>query len=83
MVRKQIYIALQQQKTLKKLARTTGKTEAEIIRAALDQHIRTLEFDQERKEAWRGIQATIAERMKLRPEATARTWTRESLYDDI
>ena len=34
MIRKQVYIKPEQQKTLKKLARQTGKTEAEIIRNA-------------------------------------------------
>ncbi|MCS7059359.1 MAG: ribbon-helix-helix domain-containing protein [Meiothermus sp.] len=36
MIRKQIYIAPEQEAKLKRLARATGRTEAEIIRQALD-----------------------------------------------
>ncbi|GIW26182.1 ribbon-helix-helix domain-containing protein [Meiothermus sp.] len=36
MIRKQIYIAPEQEAKLKRLAKTTGRTEAEIIREALD-----------------------------------------------
>lgn len=36
MIRKQIYIAPEQEAKLKRLARATGRSEAEIIREALD-----------------------------------------------
>ncbi len=36
MIRKQIYLAPEQEAKLKRLARATGRTEAEIIREALD-----------------------------------------------
>jgi len=42
MIRKQIYIAPQHQSTLKTLVRATGKTEAQIIRDALEEHARLL-----------------------------------------
>jgi len=83
MVRKQIYIAPRQQQILRRLARKTGKTEAEIIRIALDEHAKHMEREEEREQAWNGIKATIEERAKLGTVATGRTWTRESLYDDI
>ena len=36
MVRKQVYLAPEQEAKLKRLARATGRSEAEIIREALD-----------------------------------------------
>ena len=53
MVRKQIYIEAHQQRTLRKVARQTGKTEAEIIRGALDEHVRLLKAKEDRMAAWR------------------------------
>ena len=55
MVRKQIYIAPRQQKTLNKLVRETGKTEAQIIREALDEHTELLKERAARLAAWREI----------------------------
>lgn len=79
MVRKQIYIAPQQDKMLKRLARQTRKTEAEIIRVALEEYAQQAA---KRREAWRQIEATIEQRMKLPPVAPSqRTWKREDLYD--
>jgi len=81
MVRKQIYIASQHEKTLKRLARMTGKTEAQIIRDALEEHARLLEEKEDRMAAWRAIEATIEERSKLLVRGAGRTWKREDLYD--
>ena len=36
MVRKQVYLEERQERKLKRLARATGRTEAEILRAAID-----------------------------------------------
>ena len=81
MVRKQIYIAPEQDKMLKKLARQGKKTEAQVIREALEEYTRMLNERALRMEAWRAIEAT-AERMKKQPATTAgRNWTREDLYD--
>jgi hypothetical protein len=80
MVRKQIYIDPEQNKMLKRLARETHKTEAEIIRTALDEHARLLRDKQSRMKAWRAIEAT-ANRMKDLPAKITRSWTREDLYD--
>lgn len=78
MIRKQIYIAPQQNKMLKRLARQTHKTEAEIIRDAIEDY--ALQAAR-RKEAWRQIEATIEQRMKLPAVEAARSWKREDLYD--
>jgi hypothetical protein len=80
MVRKQIYIAPQQDKMLKRLARQTHKTEAQVIRDAIEEHARFLKDKKSRMKAWRAIEAT-ADRMKQLAPTTARSWTREDLYD--
>ncbi len=81
MVRKQIYIGTQQQKALKKMASQTGKTEAEIVRNALDEHVRFLKAKEDRMAAWRAIETTIDRRTKQPQIGTGRTWKREDLYD--
>ena len=81
MIRKQIYIAPQQDKMLKRLARQTHKTEAEIIRTAIEEHARLLADKERRMQAWRAIEATIEQRMKLPATQAARSWKREDLYD--
>ena len=53
MIRKQLYIAPQQDKMLKRLARQTRKTEAEIIRDAIEEHARSLKDKQGRVQASR------------------------------
>jgi len=81
MIRKQIYIASQQQKILHKLVRATGKTEAQIIRDALDEHARNLSEREARIGAWREIEGTIEKRSRLPKPKAAAPWKREELYD--
>jgi hypothetical protein len=78
MIRKQVYIAPQQDKMLKRLARQTHKTEAEITRTAIEDYAQQAS---RRREAWRQIEATIEQRMKLPAVGAARSWKREDLYD--
>lgn len=78
MVRKQIYLAPKQDKMLKKLARQTHRTEAEIVRSALEEYAQQ---SAKRREAWRQIEATIEQRMKLPRGKAGRSWKREDLYD--
>ncbi len=49
MIRKQIYITPQQDEALKRLAEATGRSQADIIRAALDQWFEVAQ--QQRREA--------------------------------
>jgi hypothetical protein len=81
MIRKQIYIESHQERTLKRVARQTGKTEAEIIRDALDEHVRLLKAQQDRMTAWREIEATVDLRTKPLQVSAGRTWKRDELYD--
>ena len=52
MVRKQVYLERRQDKDLKRLAKQTGKTEAEIIRQALDRHSQELGREKGRLKVW-------------------------------
>jgi len=66
---------------LKRYARQTGVTEAEIIRRALDAEVQRLESSKEREGAWREESAFINEWMSKGPVAGRRRWRREDLYD--
>ena len=82
MVRKQIYIEPRQDRLLKQWADETGKSEAEILRQALD---RWLESEQQRREAqaaWEEERRFIESRIAEGPVPGGRTWTREELYEE-
>ena len=80
MVRKQVYLRRDQDRTLKKLARLEQRTEAEIIRAAIDR----LGQDRERTNAWERHKETIdawVEEAAIEGRKIARGWRREDAYD--
>lgn len=77
MVRKQVYLRPDQDRKLKKLAKKEGRTEAEMIREAVDQ----LAKAKEREAAWEAEWKMIMERLKLAPVPGGRNWKREDLYD--
>ena len=79
MVRKQIYIEAHQQ-TLKRLARQTGKTEAEIIRDALDEHVRLLKAKENRMAAWREIEAIARRSRATSLQVTLSVPGRETIF---
>ncbi len=82
MVRKQLYIERRQERALKRLAKATGRTEAEIIREALDSHTAELQRRQERLKVWEEQKEFIRRWMAKGPvPKTERTWKREDLYD--
>ena len=80
-VRKQIYIQARQERLLKRLARRTGLKEAEIVRRALDEHLRVVQSAEARRIAWERVDTAIASLMAAGPAAGGRTWRREELYD--
>ena len=80
MVRKQVYIIPAQERRLKRLARETGRSEADLIRAALDQQISALAGAPDLR-AWEREKRFLQNRMKLRRIPGGRTWTREDLHD--
>ncbi len=82
MIRKQLYIEPRQDRELKRLARQTGKTEAEVIRQALDRLVEDTEREKERLKAWEETKELIQQRMAKGPiPGRGRTWKREDLYD--
>ena len=81
MIRKQIYIKPAQQRGLGAMARKTGQAEAEIVRQALQMFFDEARRAERARAAWARQEAYLAERAKLAPETSGRTWTREELYD--
>jgi len=79
-VRKQIYIQARQERLLKRLAKRMALSEAEIIRRALDEHFQAMEAAEARLDAWRRVDALIAELMAQGPVRGGRTWRRDDLY---
>ena len=82
MVRKQLYLEARQERILKRLAKKTGKTEAEIIREALDRHTAELQRHQDRLKVWDEEKEFIRQWIAKGPvPKTDRTWKREDAYD--
>ncbi|MFP4394567.1 MAG: type II toxin-antitoxin system VapB family antitoxin [Anaerolineales bacterium] len=82
MVRKQVYIKPKQDELLKQWAEETGKSEAEILRQALDRWLESEEQRQEAEAAWEQILAFSEERAELGAVAEGRSWAREELYEE-
>ena len=82
MVRKQIYIESSQNATLKQQARTSGLTEAEIIRQAIDQQRTLVHLNPRDRTAWELEKAFIAKRMAKGPVSRSRRWKREDSYEE-
>jgi len=59
MIRRQVYLEPKHQRELKRMARESGKTEATIIREALDRLISEARLDKERMEVWNAERAFI------------------------
>jgi len=82
MVRKQVYIEPRQDELLKQWAEEMGKTEAEIVRQALDRWIASEQQRREAETAWEQVLAFAEKRAKQVPVPGGRTWTREELYEE-
>lgn len=82
MVRKQVYIEPRQDELLKQWAEETGKSEAEILRQALDHWMATEQQRREAEAAWEEERAFIEARIAEGPVAGGRKWTREELYEE-
>lgn len=82
MVRKQVYIEPRQDAILKRLARTLGLSEAEIIRQAIDRQTSNVPTDVRDLKAWEREKAFIAERMAAGPVVSTRKWRREDVYEE-
>lgn len=85
MVRKQFYIEERQEAKLKALASSTGLSEAQIIRQAIDQQTAsTFRSPKHRAdEAWERERAFIQSLIDAGPVPKAtRRWTREEIYEE-
>lgn len=84
MVRKQIYIQKRQQDMLKKISKSRGTSEAEVIRNALDRELQrgatTTRLD---PQSWeRAYQFMVALHEKGPLEKQTHDWVREDLYEE-
>jgi hypothetical protein len=81
MVRKQVYIAAEQDAFLKQRAKELDVTEAELIRQGIEQlrHAPATRYRDDR--AWQDELAFIQERAKIPEQGGERRWTRDELYD--
>jgi hypothetical protein len=82
MVRKQVYIERGQEELLKAWADETGRTEADIVREALDRWMAREERRREAEAAWGEERTFIEARIAEGPLNGGRGWTRETLYEN-
>ena len=80
-IRKQIYIEPHQERMLKRIAKKTGTSEAEIIRQAIERHVQSLQIPGYETTAWEAEDAFIESLIQLGPVPGRRTWSREDLHD--
>jgi len=80
-MRKQVFIEPHQDMLLKQFARERGVTEAEIIRQAIDQHVRVLRFPRRDLTAWEKERAFIQHLIRQGAVSGRRTWRREDLHE--
>ena len=81
-IRKQVYLDPGHDRELKRMARATGKTEASIIREALDRLAVDTRLEKERIDAWNAERHFIGKWMaKGLVPGRQRRWSRNDLYD--
>jgi hypothetical protein len=81
-VRKQVFIEPRQDELLKQWAEETGKSEAQIVREALDLWMASEERRREAEAAWHEVLDFAEERAAQGSVPGGRTWTREELYEE-
>jgi predicted transcriptional regulator len=77
MVRKQVYLRPEQNRQLKRLAGAERRTEAELIREAVDDYI----AKQDRIASWEEHKKEIDKWLKTAPRVPGRKFNREEIYD--
>jgi hypothetical protein len=84
MIRKQVYIEPWQDALLKRLARSRGMSEAEIIRQAIDREAGAPSAIPGKPdlEAWEEVRALIQAMVDQGPVAGKRRWNRDQLYGE-
>ena len=84
MIRKQVYIEPRQDAVLKRLARTRGVTEAEVIRQAIEREAGSGDalVGQPDAAAWEEARAYIRSLIAQGPVSGGRRWSREEIYEE-
>ncbi|MBI3393468.1 MAG: hypothetical protein HY039_09815 [Nitrospirae bacterium] len=82
MLRKQIYIAVEQEKKLKRTAAARGVSEAQLIREPIDRAVVVSGRGVKDRAAWEREKARMLARGEEEPVPARRRWTREELYDE-
>jgi len=82
LIRKQLYITLEQENFLKQKAKKMGITQAELVREALDSHTYTVDYNKRNIEKWQEEVEFIKTGMLPKDDShKGQTWKREDLYD--
>ena len=81
MIRKQIRITAEQEAELKRLSRTTGESEAELVRQALASFLQGRCTAPSRLRAWQEEREFIQSLLDGTAMQSTRSWTREELND--
>jgi hypothetical protein len=81
MVRKQVYIAAEQDEFLKRRAQELDVTEAELIRQGIEQLRAAPPAGYRDDRAWQDERAFIEDRAQIPAQGGQRRWTRDELYD--
>jgi hypothetical protein len=81
MIRKQIYIAQEQEEQLKRRSKELGISEAALIRHCIQEAV-DHPTSGEREKVRQELLASMKERAKIQVPQTGRTWTREELYEE-
>jgi hypothetical protein len=83
-IRKQVYLDPSHDRELKRMARATGKTQASIIREALDRLALDTRLEKKRMEDWKAERSFIDQWIAKGPmPGRQRRWRRDDLYDRI
>ena len=82
MIRKQVYIEARQDRSLKRRARQTGVSEAELVRRGIDALDRGATDAVRDPDLWRAARAHIVRQRRAAVPQTGRTWRRDDLYEE-
>lgn len=80
MIRKQVYIEPKHERLLKRLSEARGVPESELIREGIERVTASPRWTD--RTAWKRLERAMRERARLKVPQTARSWTREELYEE-
>jgi hypothetical protein len=79
-VRKQMYLGIEQERRIKQIAESSGVSEAEVVRKAIDQYVVRPVVVQRDPAAWEDELTYLRERAQQQGSAPL-GWTREELHE--